>query len=210
MTTCRKLLVAWQLPAPCKCRGNYVPSSMLVLLAKVSDFGGQFCRLMWKWDGKSSPGKNKTRYCWGEKEEKWISSYVDEVICLICKQVNSVLKEFNVKRHYETRHKSYDKFVGEERRRPQSHAGSLNWHSVIKTLRTAVLEFSLWCRERCFCYLPSPHWYNGVDKIIETPVTSVQQNSTSLQNDHTVESTPPWTKFYNLHEWRVYCGPVVL
>ena len=32
--TCRKLLVAWQLVAPCECLGNYILSSMLVLLAK--------------------------------------------------------------------------------------------------------------------------------------------------------------------------------
>ncbi len=40
-----------------------------------------------------------------------------KVICLICKQVNSVLEEFNVKRHDETNHKSYDKFMGEESKR---------------------------------------------------------------------------------------------
>ncbi len=45
---------------------------------------------------------------------------------------------------YETNHRSYDKFMEEERKHfnkaylcgPQSNAGSLNWHSVIKTWRT--------------------------------------------------------------------------
>ncbi len=76
----------------------------------------------------------------------------DKVFWLIYKQVDSVLKEFNVHRHYETSHKAYDKFSGEEHKHkikhlcafflcgPQSHAGSLNWHSVIKTLRTPGLQ----------------------------------------------------------------------
>ncbi len=44
-------------------------------------------------------------------QENWINSYfagpqgTDKVICLICKQVKSVLKEFNVEHHYETNHK---------------------------------------------------------------------------------------------------------
>ena len=36
-------------------------------------------------------------------------------MCLICKQVNAVLKDFNIKRRYYTNHKTYDKFTGEER-----------------------------------------------------------------------------------------------
>ncbi len=39
------------------------------------------------------------------------------MICLICKRVNSVLKEFNVKRLYETNHEFYGKFMDEERTR---------------------------------------------------------------------------------------------
>lgn len=35
----------------------------------------------------------------------------DEVICLIYKQVTSVVKELNVKRHCQTSQKSYDNFV---------------------------------------------------------------------------------------------------
>lgn len=42
MTTCVKLLVAWQLVAPHEHHGNYVLLSKLMMLAKVSDFGGQF------------------------------------------------------------------------------------------------------------------------------------------------------------------------
>ncbi|KAJ3608832.1 hypothetical protein NHX12_023362 [Muraenolepis orangiensis] len=39
----------------------------------------------------------------------------DKVMCLICKQVNATLKKFTIKRHYDTNHKMYDKFMGKER-----------------------------------------------------------------------------------------------
>ena len=43
------------------------------------------------------------------------TSRADKVMCLICKQVNSMLKDFNIKRHYDTNHKTYNKFTGDER-----------------------------------------------------------------------------------------------
>lgn len=40
---------------------------------------------------------------------------MDKVLCLIYKQVNATLKEFNVNRHYVTNPEKYDKFTSEER-----------------------------------------------------------------------------------------------
>uniref|UniRef100_A0A8C5CPG7 SPIN-DOC-like zinc-finger domain-containing protein n=1 Tax=Gadus morhua TaxID=8049 RepID=A0A8C5CPG7_GADMO len=59
---------------------------------------------------------NKRRF-----QDKWTYAYfavpqgLDKVMCLICKHVNAMLKDFNIKRHYDTNHKTYDKFTGEER-----------------------------------------------------------------------------------------------
>lgn len=111
---------------------------MLLLWAKVSDFGGLLCSLMWKWDVK------KTHAIWKEgfigNMDQLRPHQTDKVICLICKQVTSVLKEFNVQHHYENNHKSSDRFMGFPCG-PQSYAGSINCLSVIKTLR------SLWDSE---------------------------------------------------------------
>uniref|UniRef100_A0A672FRL1 SPIN-DOC-like zinc-finger domain-containing protein n=1 Tax=Salarias fasciatus TaxID=181472 RepID=A0A672FRL1_SALFA len=58
---------------------------------------------------------------WRKKRYKWTKAYFvvphgsDKVMCLICKQVNAMLKDFNIKRHYDTNHKTYDKFTTEER-----------------------------------------------------------------------------------------------
>lgn len=54
-------------------------------------------------------------------QEKWGYAYFftscnSVPICLICKQSVSVIKEYNIKRHYDTNHgKIYDKFVGKLR-----------------------------------------------------------------------------------------------
>ncbi|XP_068089524.1 general transcription factor II-I repeat domain-containing protein 2-like [Hyperolius riggenbachi] len=51
-------------------------------------------------------------------QEKWTNLYFfvqheDKPLCLICKYTASVFKEYNVKRHYETKHKAkYDEYVG--------------------------------------------------------------------------------------------------
>ncbi|KAJ4942397.1 hypothetical protein JOQ06_012263 [Pogonophryne albipinna] len=72
------------------------------------------------------PGPSRKKRCVSEEkrkfQEKWSNAYFvlpqgsDKVICLICKQVNAMLKEYNIKRHYDTNHKMYDKFMGKERR----------------------------------------------------------------------------------------------
>ncbi|XP_077093645.1 general transcription factor II-I repeat domain-containing protein 2B-like [Siphateles boraxobius] len=54
-------------------------------------------------------------------QDKWTNDYFvephgsDKVVCLICKKVIAMRKDFNIKRHYDTKHKNYDKFSGKER-----------------------------------------------------------------------------------------------
>ena len=65
--------------------------------------------------------------CVGEEkrpfQDKWTNAYFvvphgsDKVMCLICKQVNAMLKEFNI--NHVTNHEIYEKFTGEE------HTGKL-------------------------------------------------------------------------------------
>lgn len=74
MTTCRKLL-AWRLVAPCKCRGHYILSSTLVLLARVSDWVGEHGSFTRKWVGKATM---ETRCVIEENrrfQEKWINFF---------------------------------------------------------------------------------------------------------------------------------------
>ena len=40
----------------------------------------------------------------------------EKIVCLICQQVISVMKEYNVKRHYEASHEDYVAYVGEQRK----------------------------------------------------------------------------------------------
>ncbi|KAJ3613949.1 hypothetical protein NHX12_017527 [Muraenolepis orangiensis] len=71
------------------------------------------------------PGSSCKKLCVSEEkrkvQEKWSNAYFvvpqgsDKVMCLICKQVNAMLKEFNIKRYYDTNHKMYDNFMGKER-----------------------------------------------------------------------------------------------
>ncbi len=94
------------------------------------------------------PPRKKTLCGWGEKVVS--DQGTDKVICLTCKQVNSVLKEFNVKRHYEANHKSYDKFMAKECKQnsfnlavcifPLGHS-IISWlpKLALKTLRTPDL-----------------------------------------------------------------------
>lgn len=51
---------------------------------------------------------------------KWELMYLciennNKPMCLICLQVISVLKEYNISRHYTSMHKSYDKYTGDSR-----------------------------------------------------------------------------------------------
>ncbi|KAK6490688.1 general mRNAion factor II-I repeat domain-containing protein 2-like, partial [Huso huso] len=55
-------------------------------------------------------------------QEKWSSSYFvikngEKALCLICKQQIPAMKEYNVKRHYETNHGSYNSLVGDQRKK---------------------------------------------------------------------------------------------
>ena len=36
-------------------------------------------------------------------------------VCLICQEAVAVFKEFNIKRHYQTKHANYEKLTGNER-----------------------------------------------------------------------------------------------
>ena len=57
-------------------------------------------------------GPSRKKRCVGEEkrrfQEKWTYAYFvvphgsDKVMCLICKQVNAMLEDFNIKRHYES------------------------------------------------------------------------------------------------------------
>ena len=53
--------------------------------------------------------------------EKWLQNYFmmqknGEPLCLVCMQVIDVMKEYNVKRHYETQHKmQYEEYYGKTR-----------------------------------------------------------------------------------------------
>ena len=68
---------------------------------------------------------SRKKRCIGEEKRRfqarWTNAYFvvphgsDKVMCLICKQVNTMLKELNINRHYAMNHKSYEKFTGEER-----------------------------------------------------------------------------------------------
>ena len=59
--------------------------------------------------------KRKFKKTW---EHKYFFTEIDSVaVCLICKQRVSVLKEYNLRRHHETRHSDqYSKYTGEERK----------------------------------------------------------------------------------------------
>ncbi|GAB1607359.1 EPM2A-interacting protein 1-like [Argonauta hians] len=53
-------------------------------------------------------------------QPKWTKQYFvvqqdKKVLCLICRRIGACLKEYNIKRHYNSHHKSYDVLVGDER-----------------------------------------------------------------------------------------------
>lgn len=106
--------------ATCKCYRNYVVSSVLVPLAKISNLGGQPSNLV-RWQNVAWLSSGWIHYFFIK------SQGTNRLSCL--------LKEYNVKCHYETKYKFY-KFIGFLV--PQSHAGSLNWHSSSKVRETLV------------------------------------------------------------------------
>ncbi|XP_061671685.1 general transcription factor II-I repeat domain-containing protein 2B-like [Syngnathoides biaculeatus] len=53
-------------------------------------------------------------------QDKWKFEYffteiLNNCVCLICQETVAVFKEFNIKRHYQTKHASYDKLTGNKR-----------------------------------------------------------------------------------------------
>ena len=59
--------------------------------------------------------KRKFKKCW---EHDYLFTEVDSnAICLVCKQKVAVLKEYNIRRHYETMHShQFAKYTGEDRK----------------------------------------------------------------------------------------------
>ena len=54
-------------------------------------------------------------------QEKWTIDYFftcvnDKPVCLLCSESISVMKEYNVKRHYTTKHSLFDSYQGERRK----------------------------------------------------------------------------------------------
>lgn len=54
-------------------------------------------------------------------KDKWKMEYFfteirNNCVCLICQETVAVFKEFNIKRHYQTKHANYDKLAGNQRR----------------------------------------------------------------------------------------------
>lgn len=53
-------------------------------------------------------------------QDKWTDNYFfvlrnEKAVCLICSEIVSVLKEYNLKRHYSTKHSQYGSLVGRPR-----------------------------------------------------------------------------------------------
>ena len=59
--------------------------------------------------------KRKIKKCW---EHDYLFTEADSnAICLVCKQKVGVLKEYNIRRHYETMHShQFAKYTGEDRK----------------------------------------------------------------------------------------------
>ena len=49
-------------------------------------------------------------------EKYFFVKHYSKPVCLICQTSIAVMKEFNVKRHYETCHSKYKEYVGEKRK----------------------------------------------------------------------------------------------
>uniref|UniRef100_A0A3Q3IZK0 SPIN-DOC-like zinc-finger domain-containing protein n=1 Tax=Monopterus albus TaxID=43700 RepID=A0A3Q3IZK0_MONAL len=50
------------------------------------------------------------------EEEYFFTDINSKAVCLICSQSVAVLKEYNIRRHYETRHAAFSRFKGEARK----------------------------------------------------------------------------------------------
>ena len=71
----------------------------------------------------STPVRRKRKYCDENRvfNEQWIMQYLfiesnGKPLCLICQETIFVVKEYNLKRHYKSRHKAkYDNIRGQQR-----------------------------------------------------------------------------------------------
>lgn len=58
---------------------------------------------------------------WKVDDEHFFVEFSGKATCLICKEKVAVLKEYNLKRHYWTRHgEQYEKYQGDERKKKQA------------------------------------------------------------------------------------------
>jgi len=82
---------------------NIVPSSYIVLLSR------KICRALVKMLAQGRKQKIDSE-CRGFKEQWNIDYFVTEsnykALCVICNDTIAVLKEYNIRRHYETKHSS--------------------------------------------------------------------------------------------------------
>lgn len=51
---------------------------------------------------------------WWESEY-FFKEFKGKCVCLICTEIMAVMKEYNVRRHYETKHQAYASYTGAER-----------------------------------------------------------------------------------------------
>lgn len=88
------------------------------------------------------------------------ASRAERVFCLMCKQVNEfgAQRIFYIKCHYETNHKSFEKFMGFSVQ-PSIICCSLNWRLVIRTLRTTALKRWPYCKQ-----LQNASWRGSEDE----------------------------------------------
>uniref|UniRef100_A0A3Q3QF24 SPIN-DOC-like zinc-finger domain-containing protein n=1 Tax=Monopterus albus TaxID=43700 RepID=A0A3Q3QF24_MONAL len=60
--------------------------------------------------------KDKRHFKRTWEEEYFFTDINSKAVCLICSQSVAVLKEYNIRRHYETRHAAFSRFKGEARK----------------------------------------------------------------------------------------------
>ena len=68
----------------------------------------------------AEPKKRKVESECRKFQTRWESEYFfkefkGKCVCLICTETVAVMKEYNVRRHYETKHQAYASYTGAER-----------------------------------------------------------------------------------------------
>ena len=82
-------------------------------------------------------------------QEKWTEQYLciqsgGKALCLVCHETISVLKEYNIKRHYITKHKEYENMTGEARKEKISFLQkSLKGQQSVFTKKAKLYDASL-------------------------------------------------------------------